>query len=158
MVFHHEPSMLLVEELAHMTGCQGVIDLTCGAGVWALFCMEARIPYFGLTLSVTHMEDLRAHLAKEALAANIKHVDICPFAFSRYNWSLLAQVRLRMQNPTSKLYMPTYFPNPTKPPPNPKPKPPKPKPGKTSPKKKSKKNPKKDDSPAKTSSSSDSDI
>lgn len=67
-------------------------------------------------------------------------------------------MRLRMQNPTSRLYMPAYFPNPTKPPPNPKPNLPKPKPGKASPKKKSKQNPKRgvDDSPAKSSSSSDS--
>ena len=72
MVFHHEPSMLLVEELCHMTCCQGVIDLTCGSGVWALHCMEGRIPYFGVALSSIHMEDLRAHLVKQALAANIK--------------------------------------------------------------------------------------
>ena len=70
-----------------------------------------------------------------------------------------AQVRARMQDPTSKLYMPAYFPNATKPPPNPKPSLPKPKPGKASPKKKSRKNPKRgtDDSPAKSSSSADSD-
>lgn len=65
-VFHHEPSKLLVEELCHMTCCQGVIDLTCGAGVWALVCMENRIPYLGVVLSAVHLEELRTHLVNEA--------------------------------------------------------------------------------------------
>ena len=43
--------------------------------------------------SCIHMEDLRAHLVKQALAANIKNADMCPFVFSRCDWSLLAQVR-----------------------------------------------------------------
>ena len=94
MVFHHEPSMLLVEELCHMTCCQGVIDLTCGSGVWALHCMEGRIPYFGVTLSSIHMDDLRTHLVKQALAANIKHADtnmVQTWSTFFQSWSIMGQ-------------------------------------------------------------------
>lgn len=67
--FFFEVPKALVEELLHMSQAKGVIDLTAGAGTWALACLELGLPYLGVVLTETHLTELLDHLTKQA--ANI---------------------------------------------------------------------------------------
>ena len=57
-MFYNQPSHLLCEEILHMYSICGVIDLTAGAGSWAVSALEANIPYFGVVLTPLHMAKL----------------------------------------------------------------------------------------------------
>ena len=57
-VFYHEVPKTLCEELLHMYRVKAIIDLTAGAGTWALCALQSRIPYFGVTLTEIHLEEL----------------------------------------------------------------------------------------------------
>jgi hypothetical protein len=78
-VFYFQPALGLVEELLHLSQAKAVIDLTAGAGVWALAAVENNLPYFGLVLTDTHLTELTTYLVR--------------------------QVKAKLSNPTSKLYM-----------------------------------------------------
>lgn len=68
-VFFNTLPKVLIEELIHLSGCKAVIDLTAGAGAWAVTCLEQGIPYFGVVLTELHLTELHAHLVKEARSA-----------------------------------------------------------------------------------------
>jgi hypothetical protein len=78
-VFYFQPATSLVEELMHLAQARAVIDLTSGAGVWALAALENNIPYFGVVLTDTHLKELTDRLVRE--------------------------VKAKLTTPTSKLYM-----------------------------------------------------
>ena len=65
-VFFFEPPKALVEELLHTAQAKGVIDLTAGAGTWAIACLEMGLPYLGVVLTEMHLTELLAHLTKQA--------------------------------------------------------------------------------------------
>jgi len=60
--FFFQPSRVLVDELIYLAQAKAVIDLTAGAGVWALAALEKGLPYFGLVLSEHHQQLLMQHL------------------------------------------------------------------------------------------------
>lgn len=66
-VFYNQVPLSLVQELMHMSSTVAIIDLTAGAGTWALAALEAGVPYVGVVLTQKHQEALMAHLQKEAL-------------------------------------------------------------------------------------------
>lgn len=68
-VFFFELPKALVEELLHTSQAKGVIDLTAGAGTWAIACLEMGLPYLGVVLTEMHLTELLAHLTKQALTA-----------------------------------------------------------------------------------------
>ena len=78
-VFYFQPATSLVEELMHLAQARAVIDLTAGAGVWALAALENKIPYFGVVVTDTHLKELTDRLVRE--------------------------VKAKLTTPTSKLYM-----------------------------------------------------
>lgn len=78
-VFYFQPARSLVEELLHLSQARAVIDLSAGAGVWALAAVENNIPYFGVVLTDVHLTELTSHLIR--------------------------QVKVKLTTPTSKLYM-----------------------------------------------------
>ena len=94
--FFFQPARSLVEELLHLSQARAVIDLTAGAGVWALAAMEFNLPYFGLVLTDVHLKELSNHLIR--------------------------QVKVKLSTPNSKLYM-ASFASARKPEPKPEPKP-----------------------------------
>jgi hypothetical protein len=65
-VFYNQVPLVLVQELMHMSSAVAVVDLTVGAGTWALAALEAAVPYFGVVLTQKHQEAVIAHLQKEA--------------------------------------------------------------------------------------------
>ena len=65
-VFWFQPARSLVEELLHLARAKAVIDLTAGAGTWALAALEFNIPYFGLVLTDIHHQEFMARLIKQA--------------------------------------------------------------------------------------------
>ena len=65
-VFFNELPKVVVEELLHMGQAKAVIDLTAGAGTWALVCLEKNLPYFGVALTDLHCQELLARLIKQA--------------------------------------------------------------------------------------------
>lgn len=64
--FFHTMPKVLIEEIMHLANCSAVIDLTAGSGAWALSCLEASIPYFGVVLTECHLSELHSHLVKQA--------------------------------------------------------------------------------------------
>jgi hypothetical protein len=80
LTFFFQPARSLVEELIHLTQAKAIIDLTAGAGVWALAAMENNIAYFGMVLTTdVRLKELNNHLVR--------------------------QVKAKLSDPTSKLYM-----------------------------------------------------
>ena len=132
-VFFFQPAQSLVEEFIHLSQAKAIIDLTAGAGVWALAAVENNLPYFGLVLTDDHLEELTKFL--------------------------VSKVRTKLCDPTSKLYMASLASKVTQPKkkavtPKKRPNNPKKKKDKT---KKDKKKKQKSSSSGKGSSSSDSD-
>jgi len=78
-VFYFQPATSLVEEFMHLANARAVIDLTAGAGVWALAALENNIPYFGVVLTEVHLKELHDRLVRE--------------------------IKTKLTTPTSKLYM-----------------------------------------------------
>lgn len=66
-VFFFQPPRSLVEELCHLAKAKAIIDLTAGAGPWALAAINRNIPYFGVVLSDVHHRELTAHLVRQAM-------------------------------------------------------------------------------------------
>ena len=63
----------------HLANARAIIDLTAGAGVWALAALEHNIPYFGVVLTEVHLKELHERLVRE--------------------------IKTKLTTPTSKLYM-----------------------------------------------------
>ena len=63
----------------HLANARAIIDLTAGAGVWALAALEHNIPYFGVVLTEVHLKELHERMVRE--------------------------IKTKLTTPTSKLYM-----------------------------------------------------
>lgn len=48
-----------------MANAKAVIDLTAGAGPWALAAIARHVPYFGMVLTDVHQKELTARLVRE---------------------------------------------------------------------------------------------
>ena len=70
-IFFHEFPKVLVAEIINLYNVIGVIDLTAGAGTWAKASLDAGIPYFGVTLTLKHQEELSNHLVEYVKAAQL---------------------------------------------------------------------------------------
>ena len=64
--FYYQPPRSLVQELLHLANAMAIIDLTAGAGTWALAAIERHVPYFGVGLSEMHNRELTAQLVRQA--------------------------------------------------------------------------------------------
>jgi hypothetical protein len=70
-VFYHEFPKVLAAEIINLYCVIGIIDLTAGAGTWAKAALDAGIPYFGVTLTLRHQEELSNHLINYIKAAQV---------------------------------------------------------------------------------------
>jgi hypothetical protein len=70
-IFFHEAPKVLFSEIINLYSVVGVVDLTAGAGTWAKACLDAGIPYFGVTLTMRHQEELSNHLVEYVKASQV---------------------------------------------------------------------------------------
>ena len=61
-VFFHEFPKVLALEIINLYSIIAIIDLTAGPGTWAKAALDTGIPYFGVTLTLRHQEELSNHL------------------------------------------------------------------------------------------------
>lgn len=112
----------------HLANVTAVIDLTAGAGSWALAAVERHVPYFGVVLTDIHQRELMARLVSEVpmpvlfspSAPLLLSSPLCPPPFLAFfpPSSSPAQVQNLLICPTSHLYM--EFLAPAKPPKQPR--------------------------------------
>ena len=65
-VFFNEISGLVAEEIIDMAGACAIIDMTMGAGTWAIAAMLHGIAYLGVALTEAHRDEVLKHVKAEA--------------------------------------------------------------------------------------------